>query len=119
MRSASLLHLLHIGALIFSIVPYRCWAAKGEGLGREPLIFACKDNVRFTVKIEASRATVVTSAASYELSSHRSSIGRRYSSEQVTFIQDQDRGVLAGADGGPFHNCRLFVAGDDAQKSNL
>lgn len=69
------------------------------------LSFACENDVSFEVIYQESQARVRTQVASYDLVARQSSIGRKYSSESVTFIHDEDRAVLTGADGGPFRGC--------------
>src|SRR4051812_14857124 len=74
--------------------------------GGKQLSYGCEDGVAFTITMGKRIAQVRTAGGSYELVRHRSSIGRKYASSTVAFIQDQDRAVLVGAEGGPFRNCR-------------
>jgi hypothetical protein len=48
---------------------------------------------------------VTTSTSVYDLDVRPSSIGNKFSAGETTFILDEDRAVLTGADGGPFKRC--------------
>jgi len=84
-----------------------CAVAASARAQRHVLGFTCDAGISFSVAADAKRAWVTTAAGSYVLKRRRSSIGRKYESATVAFIQDDDRAVLVGADGGPFRNCRL------------
>ena len=84
-----------------------CAVAASARAQRHVLGFTCDAGISFSVVADAKRARVTTAVGSYVLKRRRSSIGRKYESATVAFIQDDDRAVLVGADGGPFRNCRL------------
>ena len=69
--------------------------------------FACEGGASFKVEYLPRQVRVTTSAGTYVLASQPSSIGEKYASpsEDVVFIQDEERGVLVGAQGGPFSYC--------------
>lgn len=67
---------------------------------------ACLADKAFRVQVDDERALLTTSTAAYALLRRSSSIGRKYASGDVTLILDDDRAVLVGAEGGPFHKCR-------------
>jgi hypothetical protein len=69
------------------------------------LQYRCDRGVTFQVDIRGRRARISTSVASYDVVRVASSIGVKFSSADVTFIRDEDRGVLTGASGGPFRGC--------------
>lgn len=99
-------------AVVASLPPVLLLAAcSGSMVGQRPNLvheFACSEDRSFQVQIADERASVTTSAAAaYALLRRDSSIGRKYtSSAGVTLIIDDDRAVLVGAAGGPFHGCR-------------
>ena len=80
-------------------------AAASDDRGEKLARFRCLDDVRFAVRYTERRAWVTTSAKTYQMSRRRFSIGRKYSNAQASFIQDEERGVLTGAAGGPFRRC--------------
>lgn len=93
-----------IGVTVISLVLGAC--AMVEPVGQNTaLSFACDNDVSFEVSYFNGRVRVITQEADYDLVVRPSSIGRKYSSESVTFIHDDDRAVLTGADGGPFRGC--------------
>jgi hypothetical protein len=67
--------------------------------------FACENGRQFAVQFLGNRIRVATSAGNYLLDHRPSSIGAAYVSDEAAFIQDEDRGVLEGADGGPYRQC--------------
>lgn len=69
--------------------------------------FLCEHGISFTVEFREGLALVHAGGNSYTLTSRPSSIGRRYGSDSVAFMQDEDRGVLVGATGGPFRRCSV------------
>lgn len=71
----------------------------------EETVYRCDNGVGFVVSFESSRARVVTRSGVYVMEGRKASFGRRYSSHEAAFAQDEDRGVLIGAVGGPFRNC--------------
>lgn len=78
----------------------------GHGTGFTPIVsFACENGRNFTIEYRGNRARVTTSTGSYVLDHRRSSFGTKYLSEEAAFIQDEDRGFLEGAGGGPFREC--------------
>lgn len=69
--------------------------------------FMCDYGASFTVEFREENALVHAGGNTYRLTSRPSSIGRRYGSDSVAFMQDEERGVLVGAEGGPFRNCNV------------
>jgi hypothetical protein len=67
--------------------------------------FACQGGASFKVEYLPRQVRVTTTAGTYLLASRPSSIGQKYSSENIFFIQDEERAVLVGAAGGPFSQC--------------
>ena len=67
--------------------------------------YACESGKRFRVDFLRDRVRITTIAGRWLLASRPSSIGRRYSSETATFIQDGDFAALNGLPGGPFRRC--------------
>ncbi|WP_167737459.1 MliC family protein [Sphingomonas parva] len=76
-------------------------------VGRGPIAtFACEAGRSFDVEYLDGSVLVTADGTTYRLDHGRSSIGRKYHSETVYFIADDDRGVLVGAPGGPYRSCR-------------
>jgi hypothetical protein len=73
--------------------------------------FVCEHGASFTVEFREDLALVHAGGNSYSLTPRPSSIGRRYGSDSVAFMQDEDRGVLVGAEGGPFRRCSVARLG--------
>ena len=73
----------------------------------DPVVrFECDHDRSFAVEYQDGSVMVTAGNASYRLDHGRSSIGRKYHSDRVYFIHDDDRGVLVGAAGGPYWNCK-------------
>lgn len=68
--------------------------------------FVCDGEQSFVVEFANGHARLIAGKESYRLEKRRSSFGRRYASDAVAFMQDEDRAVLVGAEGGPYRNCR-------------
>lgn len=83
-----------------------CTVSGASRLSMPTYEFACLANKAFAVQVDGDRALVGTGTSPYTLMRRNSSIGRKYASGDVTLILDEDRGVLVGAEGGPFHGCR-------------
>lgn len=74
--------------------------------GHDPsLHFVCEGGASFRVNFFDGQVRVTTSTSAYDLDVCPSAIGTKYSSGDTTFILDEDRAVLAGAEGGPFKRC--------------
>lgn len=67
--------------------------------------FLCANGVTFRTEASDKGIRVITSEAIYELSFGRSSIGRKFASDSVTLIIDEDSAVLAGVEKGAFRDC--------------
>ncbi|MDP8913016.1 MAG: hypothetical protein M3N39_05520 [Pseudomonadota bacterium] len=67
--------------------------------------FICEGGILFRVDFVDRRVRVTTRSGVHELDRRPSSIGRKYLAGETTFIIDEDRAVLTGADGGPFKSC--------------
>jgi len=80
------------------------------------MAFLCDGGASFQVQYEAHGARVTTAEGSWLLPARRSSIGRKFMSDTIAFIQDEDRAVLTGLDGGPFRNCRQQPTGLAARR---
>lgn len=78
-----------------------------EALKTSSVSFMCDYGASFTVEFGEEDALIHADGNTYRLRSRPSSIGRRYGSDRVAFMQDEDRGVLVGAEGGPFRNCNV------------
>ena len=94
-----------VGALLLHGALAGC-AATGPELERDgALSFVCESGTSFRVNFFDGQVRVTTSTDAYHLDVRPSSIGIKYSSGDTTFILDEDRAVLTGADGGPFKRC--------------
>lgn len=82
-----------------------CAATRPISQRIEILSFICEGGRSFRVLLFGRQVRVTTSTGVYDLHLRRSSIGTKYSSGETTFILDEDRAVLTGADGGPFKRC--------------
>lgn len=67
--------------------------------------YHCENGTFFSAEFLDRSARVTTLRQSYLLEQRPSSIGRKYSTGNVFFIQDEDRGVLVGAADGPYQRC--------------
>ena len=67
--------------------------------------FLCDGGASFKVAYRDRQARITTAAGQYVLDRRPSSIGKKFASTKVTFIHDDDRAALNGADGGPFRRC--------------
>jgi hypothetical protein len=93
------------GALLLQGALTGCAGIEPE-LARDPsLSFVCEGGTSFHVNFFDGQVRVTTSTSAYDLDLRPSSIGTKYSSDDTTFILDEDRAVLTGADGGPFKRC--------------
>lgn len=93
------------GAMLLHGVLTGC-SAEVPQLATDPAAtFVCDNGITFRVDFYDGWVRVTTSTSSYDLAFQASSIGRTYSSDHITFIQDEERGVLIGAGGGPFKRC--------------
>ncbi len=82
-------------------------AGKDPEVARDASVqFVCAGGTTFRVTFLDGQVRVTTSAKSYDLDFRPSSVGRKYSTNDTTFIEDEERAVLTGAEGGPFHHCR-------------
>jgi hypothetical protein len=83
-------------------------ACAGSATGRgqdSSLGFICDGGTFFRVDVRDRQIRVTTRTGVYDLDARPSSIGRKYSSADTTFILDEERAVLVGAGGGPFKHC--------------
>lgn len=83
-------------------------ACAGSATSRErysSMDFICAGGTSFRVDLRDGEVRVTTRTGVYELDARPSSIGRKYSSADTTFILDEERAVLVGAGGGPFKRC--------------
>ena len=83
-------------------------ACAGSATNRErysSMDFICDGGTVFRVDVRNAAARVTTTTGVYDLDARPSSIGRKYSSADTTFILDEERAVLIGAGGGPFKRC--------------
>ena len=83
-------------------------ACAGSTTNREQhssMNFICDGGKSFRVDARDRRIRVTTRTGVYDLDARPSSIGRKYSSANTTFILDEERAVLVGAGGGPFKRC--------------
>ena len=69
------------------------------------IAFFCEDGNSFQVEHIGRQLLLTTRAGSQWLRPARSSIGAKFVSEDVAFIQDGDFAALQGAEGGPFRGC--------------
>ena len=81
--------------------------AYGDG---SSVAFLCEGGRYFWVDYSNGQARVSTSSANHLLGERPSSIGRKFSSDTVSFIHDEDRASLVGVSGGPFRRCRQIGA---------
>src|SRR5688500_17918220 len=81
--------------------------AYGDG---SSVAFLCEGGRYFWGDYSHQHARVSTSSANHLLSERPSSIGRKFSSDTVSFIHDEDRASLVGVSGGPFRRCRQIGA---------
>jgi hypothetical protein len=94
-----------LGALLLHATLAGCAGTDPE-LQHDPnLHFLCEGGTSFRVAFLDGQVRVTTSTSTYDLDVRSSSIGTKYSSGETTFILDEDRAVLTGADGGPFKRC--------------
>jgi len=93
------------GALALHIALVGCAGTAPEIRRDSAQHFLCDGGTTFRVDFSDGQVRVTTNAAAYALGVRPSSIGSRYSSGVTTFILDQDRAVLTGAEGGPFRHC--------------
>lgn len=93
------------GALLLQSALSGCAGTETE-LDRDPFLsFVCDGGTSFRVNFFDGHVRVTTSKSAYDLYARPSSIGTKYASNDTTFILDEDRAVLTGADGGPFKRC--------------
>lgn len=67
--------------------------------------YHCENGIFFSVEFFGRSARVTTLRNDYLLERRPSSIGRKYSADDVFFIQDENRAVLVGATDGPYRRC--------------
>lgn len=96
-----------IMACLLLMTPVGCGGVGQRALEISSVPFMCDYGASFTVEYRGGVALIHAGGNTYTLRSRPSSIGRRYGSESVAFMQDEDRGVLVGAEGGPFRNCNV------------
>jgi hypothetical protein len=94
-----------LGALLLQAPLTGCAGTEPELRNDPTLHFLCEGGTSFRVSFLDGRVRVTTSTSAYDLDVRSSSIGTKYSSGETTFILDEDRAVLTGADGGPFKRC--------------
>lgn len=93
------------GALVIHATLAGC-ATSAPSLEQYPSAgFICEGGTFFSVQFSKDRVRVETGSGVYNLVRRPSSIGRKYASADATFILDEERAVLTGADGGPFRRC--------------
>jgi hypothetical protein len=98
-------------ALLVMISLGGCGSVGTPAVETSSVSFVCDFGNSFSVEYRKDLALVHAGGNSYTLTLRPSSIGRRYGSDSVAFMQDEDRGVLVGAEGGPFRRCSVARLG--------
>ena len=94
-----------LGAVALQSALTGCAGTEQELVKDASLHFVCEGGRTFRVHFLDGQVRVTTSTSAYDLIVRPSSVGTKYSSGETTFIHDDDRAVLTGADGGPFNRC--------------
>jgi hypothetical protein len=97
--------LLAFGLAGFGIPRDDVEAAPATPRERAGIVYHCSGGASFRVRFESGVAVVTAGGRTHRLPARRSSIGRKYNSDNIYFIQDEDRAVLVGAGGGPYTFC--------------
>ena len=91
---------------IMLALPTSCSAAGGSAAEVNSAVeFVCDDGIGFVAHYEEDGVRITTSFGQWLLQPRPSSIGRKFSSGEATFIHDEDRAALNGVRGGPFRRC--------------
>ena len=80
-------------------------ATAGGGVPAGRIAFRCEDGNSFHVEHVGRLLLLTTRAGSHWLRPSPSTVGAKFVSGEVAFIQDGDFAALNGAQGGPFRRC--------------